>query len=232
MSQPCATRAAGAHPSIILAAKLAQEAGADGITAHLREDRRHIKDADLPALQQATTLPLNMEMAATPEMLNIALKLKPHACCLVPEKRAELTTEGGLNVASKANYLTEYIAKIKEANKKTGIRVSLFIDPDQEQIEAAAKCRADIVELHTGTFCQTLNQAELAQTEFARLQKGAALAAELGLELHAGHGLNYASLELVATLPRLKEVNIGHFIIGEAVFAGLTEVIAKMKVLL
>ncbi len=213
----------GSHPDLIAAAQLAEQAGADGITAHLREDRRHIKDEDLLQLKQATGLPLNMEMAATDEMLEIALTLKPNACCLVPEKRAELTTEGGLNAAAQANRLKGFTDKLKSA----GIRTSFFIDPDGAQIEAAARCGADIIELHTGGFSESLEPSE-----FQKLEEAAALAHRLGLELHAGHGLNYASLELVATLPRLKEVNVGHFIIGEAVFAGLTEVIAKMKVLL
>lgn len=213
----------GTHPDLVAAAKLAEAAGADGITAHLREDRRHILDADLLQLKQATPLPLNMEMAAVEEMQQIALKLKPNACCLVPEKREELTTEGGLNLIGQENHLTNFIAPLKAA----GIRVSLFIDPEERQVQAALTCGANCVELHTGSFCENPSPDELE-----RLTRAAALAHGLGLEVHAGHGLNYATLQEVAALPHLAEVNIGHFIIGEAVMEGLAVVVKKFKGLL
>lgn len=213
----------GHHPDPVAFAALAARAGADGITAHLREDRRHIQDRDLYALKTATDLPLNMEMAATPEMLKIALDLKPHACCLVPEKRAELTTEGGLNVAAQAEHLKIFVAKLKAAD----IRVSLFIDAHAAQLLAAAQIGADIVELHTGIFADNPSPEK-----FVQLQTAAEQAQTLKLELHAGHGLNYDSLKAVARLPALKEVNVGHFIIGEALGDGLPCVIRKMKALL
>lgn len=215
---------AGQHPDLVKAAKLAQAAGADGITAHLREDRRHIRDDDLLALKNAVNLPLNMEMAANAEMLKLACGLKPHACCLVPEKREELTTEGGLNVASFETTFQNLVAQLKAA----GILVSLFIDPVPKQIEAAVACGADIIELHTGTYCLSENNKE----EFAKLVSAANMANQLGLEVHAGHGINYDSLAKIAQLPHLAEVNIGHFIIGEAVTDGLAKVIKKIKALL
>ena len=213
----------GDHPDVTQAARIAADAGADGIPAHLREDRRHIRDQDLTALKHATALPLNMEMAPIAEMTHIARAIQPHACCLVPEKREELTTEGGLNAAREADRLKPLIAKLKSDR----IRVSLFIDPDLVQVEAAAHIGADIVELHTGVYSQTDSADELA-----RLANAARKAAELGLEVHAGHGIDAQNLARIAELPHLAEVNIGHFIIGEAVFYGLAQVIRNMKAML
>jgi pyridoxine 5-phosphate synthase len=202
----------GLHPDPLRAALLAIEAGADGITAHLREDRRHISDADIATLKARVTRPLNLEMAVTEEMLAIALKHRPHACCLVPEHRAELTTEGGLSVAGQHNRLTPFVADLREA----GIRVSLFIDPAPEQIEAAAKTGADIVELHTGCYCDAAPR----------------LASSLGLEVHAGHGLTFDTVGPVAEIPEIVELNIGHFLVGEAIFSGLHSAVVRMKSLM
>lgn len=213
----------GNHPDIVQAAKLTQAAGADGITAHLREDRRHIMDDDLLALKNSVSLPLNMEMAPTVEMLKIASKLKPHACCLVPEKREELTTEGGLNVHQFKGELKGFVEQLKAS----GILVSFFIDPVLEQVEAAAVCGADIVELHTGTYCLSKNDED-----FSKLLLAADMAKSAGLEVHAGHGINYDSMAKIAKLPHLAEVNIGHFIVGEALTDGLLNAIKKMKALL
>ncbi len=212
----------GAHPCPIRAAKAAQNAGADGITAHLREDRRHIKDADLERLKREIPLPLNMEMAATEEMLGIALRIKPHAACIVPERREELTTEGGLNVAAQEKTLRPLIARLKGAN----IRVSLFIDPEGSQVEAAARLGANIVELHTGSYAHKWPKAE---AELARLQAAAAQADKLGLEVHAGHGLNFENVGKIAVIPQIKELNIGHFLIGEALYTGLDATVREMK---
>jgi len=209
----------GLHPDPVRAALLAIKAGADGITAHLREDRRHIRDADLAAIKAQISRPLNMEMAATEEMLRIALETRPNACCLVPEKRTEVTTEGGLDVAGQDNHLRPIVRALREA----GIRVSLFVDPDPRQLEASAAVGADIVELHTGAY------AEGHEGELARLVAGARHAAGLGLEVHAGHGLTYDNVGAVAAIPELVELNIGHFIIGEAIFVGLPQVLAEFR---
>lgn len=209
----------GTYPDPVAAALLAIQAGADGITAHLREDRRHIRDKDLERLRAEIAAPLNMEMAATDEMVGIALGLRPHACCLVPERRAELTTEGGLNVAGQLETLTPKVQKLAQA----GIRVSLFIDPSPAQIEAAAKIGAQVVELHTGAY------AEGKAGELERLRAAATQAAALGLEVHAGHGLTFENVGPIAGLPELRELNIGHFLIGQAIFDGLAAVVQNMK---
>lgn len=210
----------GSHPDPVDAAILAQKSGADGITIHLREDRRHIRDEDLIRLKKEIKLPINLEMAATKEMLAIALKTRPNAVCIVPEKRQEVTTEGGLDVVKNEKILCEMIAKISA--KK--IRVSLFVDPSESQIRAAKKIGADIIELHTGKFCH-----KPSKTEFQKIKNCAELAQELGLECHAGHGLNYETAKIISKIPQIVELNIGHFLIGEAVFDGLEKVIKKMK---
>ena len=212
----------GLHPDPLLAAQAAIAAGADGITIHLREDRRHIRDADLAAVRRAITAPLNFEMAATTEMIRIALETRPNACCLVPEKRTEVTTEGGLDVAGQHNSLRPMIASIREA----GIRVSVFVDADPLQLRAAADIGADIVELHTGAY------AHGGPGELDRLIAGSTLAHTLGLEVHAGHGLTYDNVSPVAAIPELVELNIGHFIIGQAVFEGLDAVIRRFRTLM
>lgn len=217
----------GLHPDPLRAAQVAAEAGADGITAHLREDRRHITDADLDALIGSISLPLNLEMAATDEMLGIALKHRPHAACIVPERRAERTTEGGLDAAGQHNTLAPIIGRLKDA----GIRVSLFIAPEARQLDAAAKLGAPVVELHTGPYSHAVTDAEVA-TELARLTRAAEHGAALGLEMHAGHGLTFDNVTPVAALPQLAELNIGHFLIGEAVFTGLGPAIARMRALM
>ena len=217
----------GRHPDPVRAAKLAIAAGCDGITAHLREDRRHIRDDDIARLKAEIDKPLNFEMAATDEMLGIALKTGPHAVCLVPEKRTERTTEGGLDAAGQHNQLAPFVARLNDA----GIRVSLFITGDARQIEAAAKLRSPVVEIHVGGWCDALSEGkrEAADTEWQRIRAGAKLAHELGLEVHAGHGLDYASAETIASLPQIVELNIGHFLIGESVFEGLAEAIKFMR---
>jgi pyridoxine 5-phosphate synthase len=213
----------GSHPDPVAAAILAQKSGADGITIHLREDRRHIRDEDLVRLKKEIKLPINLEMAATNEMLAIALKTKPNAVCIVPEKRQEVTTEGGLNVVKNEKILGEMIKKI-HAKK---IRVSLFVDANEKQISAAKKVGADIVELHTGEFCHQKGAAKKA--EFLKIKKCAKLCEELDLECHAGHGLNYETAAEISKISQIIELNIGHFIIGEAIFEGLPQVIKKMK---
>jgi pyridoxine 5-phosphate synthase len=213
----------GAHPDPVEAAILAEKSGADGITIHLREDRRHIRDEDLKRLKKEINLPINLEMAATKEMLKIALKTKPHAVCIVPEKRQEITTEGGLDIIKNEKILREIIKKIRA--KK--IRVSLFIDANIDQIKCAKSLGTDIIELHTGEFCNKKNQAQ--KNEFLKIQKCAQFATKLGLECHAGHGLNYQTAKIIAKIPQIIELNIGHFIIGEAIFEGLAQVIKKMK---
>ncbi|MEE8657732.1 Pyridoxine 5'-phosphate synthase [Acetobacteraceae bacterium EV16G] len=210
----------GTHPDPVRAALEAVRHGADGITAHLREDRRHIRDEDMRRLKAALTVPLNFEMAATDEMVAIASALRPHACCLVPERRQEVTTEGGLDVAGQKDALAPKIRRLQTA----GIRVSLFIDPDAAQIHAAAALHAPVIELHTGAYAEDPSEGALT-----RLQDAADLAGALGIELHAGHGLTTANVGAIARLPGLKELNIGHFIIGEAVFVGLGQVIADMR---
>ncbi len=217
----------GAVPDPLRAALLAIEAGADGITAHLREDRRHIHDEDMARLKSGISKPLNFEMAATEQMLDIALKTKPHAVCLVPERRTERTTEGGLDVLGGQDHLKPFVSELARA----GIRVALFIEPATEVIDAAAAVGAPVIELHTGAWCHALElgEKEKACQEFARLAAGAAHAERLGLECHAGHGLDFATAREIAKLPQLTELNIGHFLIGEAVFIGLGAAIAKMR---
>jgi len=214
-------------PDPLRAALLAETAGADGITAHLREDRRHIRDADIEALMAALTVPLNFECAATAEMQAIALRLRPHAVCLVPEKREERTTEGGLDVAGDQNRLADYITPLREA----GCRVSMFISHDPRQIEASARIGAAVVELHTGLYSELLanGQTERAEAELALLRTGAEFSASLGLEVHAGHGLTYDNVEPIAAIPELAELNIGHFVVGEAIFRGLGPAIEEMR---
>jgi pyridoxine 5-phosphate synthase len=216
-----------AYPDPVRAALLAQEAGADGITAHLREDRRHISDADIERLMGALTLPLNFEMAATPEMQAIALRHRPHAVCLVPEKREERTTEGGLEVAREENRLAHFIAPLAEA----GCRVSIFIAADRPQIESAARIGAAVVELHTGAYCEAAIAGDEAARErqLRRLAEAAGHGAALGLEVHAGHGLTYDTVKPVAALAELAELNIGHFLIGEAIFVGLEQSVRTMR---
>lgn len=217
----------GAYPDPVRAALMAQDAGADGITAHLREDRRHIRDADIAALMGAIDIPLNFEMAATDEMQAIALRTRPYAVCLVPEKRQERTTEGGLDVAGDQARLRDYIAPLRDA----GARVSLFIGHEPAQIEAAAAIGAAVVELHTGHYCDLHAAGDFAgrDAELAALQNGAALAADLGLEVHAGHGLSFETVAPIAAIPSVMELNIGHFLISEAVFMGLGPAIAQMR---
>ena len=217
----------GAVPDPVRAALLAIEAGADGITAHLREDRRHIHDDDMARLKRDITNPLNFEMAATEQMLDIALRTKPHACCLVPEKRTERTTEGGLNVTGGHDHLKPFVAELMRA----GIRVSLFIEPSEESLRAAVSLGAPVVELHTGAWCDAVTQgeSERANQEFERLRAAAALTAALGLECHAGHGLDYATARTIAALPQIVELNIGHFLIGEAVFVGLAHTVKAIR---
>ena len=217
----------GVHPDPVAAARLAIAAGADGITAHLREDRRHIRDDDMARLKAEIDKPLNFEMAATDEMLTIALKTAPHAVCLVPEKRSERTTEGGLDALGQHNHLAPFIARLNDA----GVRVSLFIAAQPAQIEAAVKLRAPVIEIHVGAWCEALAQDhnDVAQREWEMIVAGAAQAAALGLEVHAGHGLNYETAEIIAALPQIAELNIGHFLIGEAVFDGLAATVNRMQ---
>ncbi|MEL6684195.1 MAG: pyridoxine 5'-phosphate synthase [Pseudomonadota bacterium] len=217
----------GAVPDPVRAAILAEEAGADGITAHLREDRRHISDADIEGLMDALKGPLNFEMAATQEMQAIALRHKPHAVCIVPEKREERTTEGGLEVAREENALAHYIAPLRDA----GCRVSIFIAADQRQIEAAHRIGAEVIELHTGAYCDAHAEGhfDVRDEELRKLTDMAAFADDLGLEVHAGHGLTYDCVGPVAALPQVQELNIGHFIIGEAIFRGLGPAIGEMR---
>ena len=215
-------RGAG-YPDPVKAALVAAEAGADGITAHLREDRRHITDDDIARLSAELTVPLNLEMAATQEMLAIALKHRPHAACIVPEKREERTTEGGLDAAGQRQWLSPMVAKLGEA----GIRVSLFIEPDPRQIEAALHLGVPVVELHTGRYAEL--DGEARTEELRRLSDAAALAAKNGIEVHAGHGLTYDNVAPIAAIPQVRELNIGHFLIADAVFVGLPEVVRRMR---
>lgn len=217
----------GAAPDPVRAALLAIEAGADGITAHLREDRRHIHDEDMTRLRAAIEKPLNFEMAATEQMLDIALRIKPHACCLVPERRTERTTEGGLDVIGGHNHLKPFVAELVRA----GIRVSMFIEPSAEALEASASLGAPVVELHTGAWCDALahRDSEKAAQEFSRLKKAAAATRGLRLECHAGHGLDFDSARMIAALPEIVELNIGHFLVGEAIFVGLAESVRTMR---
>ncbi|MDP6345756.1 MAG: pyridoxine 5'-phosphate synthase [Alphaproteobacteria bacterium] len=216
----------GEHPDPIRAARMAAEAGADGITAHLREDRRHISDDDISRLSEQIRLPLNLEMAATEEMLAIALRHRPHAACIVPEKREELTTEGGLDAHGGENHLRRYVDELVQA----GIRVSLFIDADPRQLQAARRLGAPVVELHTGRYAEADGASR--EAELLRLQEGAAVAEALGLECHAGHGLSYDNVGPVAAIPTVVELNIGHFLVGEAIFGGLDSSIKRMRALM
>ena len=217
----------GRHPDPVKAALIAVEAGADGITAHLREDRRHIRDEDIAQLTAQLTKPLNFEMAATREMVDIALKARPHAACIVPERRQEVTTEGGLDVVGQRNHLVPVIAELKQAD----IRVSLFIAADARQIETAAEVGAPVIEIHTGAWCEAVidGHTAMAAVEFQRIKDGAARAKGLGLEVHAGHGLDLNTAETIAAFPEIVELNIGHFLIGEAIFQSLPETIRAMR---
>ena len=217
----------GRHPDPLKAAEIAIAAGADGITAHLREDRRHIVDDDIARLKERITKPLNMEMAATAEMVAIARKIRPHAACIVPERRQERTTEGGLDAAGHRDSLRGVVSQLAEA----GIRVSLFIAAEPEQIEAATAVGAPVIEIHTGAWCDALaaGNAAVAEAEFARIVRGADLARRAGIEVHAGHGLDFVTAERIAALPEIAELNIGHFLIGEAIFDGLAAVVRKMR---
>ena len=212
----------GAHPDPVRAAVAAEAAGADGITAHLREDRRHIRDADMYAIRQAVTVPLNFEMAATDEMVGIALDVKPNAACIVPERREEVTTEGGLAVAGRESELEPYFTRIRDA----GIRLSLFIEASEAEIRAAAALGADIIELHTGRYC---HDESGRAAELARIRKAAELADSLGVECHGGHGLDFDTVAAIAAIPQMYELNIGHFLMGEAMFSGMDKAIAEMR---
>ena len=212
----------GAHPDPVRAAVAAEAAGADGITAHLREDRRHIRDADMYAIRQAVTVPLNFEMAATDEMVGIALDVKPNAACIVPERREEVTTEGGLAVAGRESELEPYFTRIRDA----GIRLSLFIEASEAEIRAAAALGADIIELHTGCYC---HDESGRAAELARIRKAAELADSLGVECHGGHGLDFDTVGAIAAIPQMHELNIGHFLMGEAMFSGMDKAIAEMR---
>ena len=216
----------GEHPDPVRAGALAAEAGADGITAHLREDRRHIRDYDIARLMGEVDLPLNLEMAATDEMLAIALKHRPHAACIVPEKREERTTEGGLDAYGQHNNLTPFVARLLDA----GVRVSLFIEPSPEQVEAAIRLGAPVVEFHTGRYAHRVGEPQVE--ELRRIADMAALAAKNGIEPHAGHGLTFKNVAPVAAIPQIAELNIGHFLIGEAIFGGLRASVREMKALM
>jgi len=217
----------GVHPDPVRAAKLALEAGADNITAHLREDRRHIRDDDIARLVAELDCPLNLEMAATPEMKAIALKTKPYAACLVPERREERTTEGGLDVVAQHNVLAPVVAELVDS----GIHVSLFIAAERRLIEAASRLRAPAIEIHVGSWCDALAEGRMddAEAELRCIREGANLARGLGLEVHAGHGLNYETAEIISALPEIVELNIGHFLVGEAVFVGLGKSVRRMR---
>lgn len=216
----------GEHPDPVRAAEIVAAVGGDGITAHLREDRRHIRDADIERIMAATSLPLNLEMAATDEMLEIALRHKPHAACIVPERREERTTEGGLDAAGQHNHLTPLVAKLSDA----GIRVSLFIEPDPRQIEAAIRLKAPVVEFHTGKYAHA--EGDEREAELRRITDAVALAAKNGIEPHAGHGLTFDNVQPIAAIPQIAELNIGHYLIGEAIFIGLEESVRKMRTLM
>ena len=216
----------GPHPDPVRAAKLVVKAGADGITAHLREDRRHISDRDITRLSEQVHVPLNLEMAPTDEMLEIALRHEPHGACIVPEKREERTTEGGLDVVAGRHHLAPYVSTLGQA----GIRVSLFVEPDPAQLDAARELGAAVVELHTGTYCAADGLARAA--ELKRIARAAALADRIGLECHAGHGLTFDTVGPVASIPTIVELNIGHFLIGEAIFGGLESSIKRMRALM
>jgi pyridoxine 5-phosphate synthase len=217
----------GKYPDPVKAAEIAIAAGADGITAHLREDRRHIRDADIAELKQRIGKPLNLEMAATPEMVEIAIKTRPHAACLVPERRQERTTEGGLDATGQYDALAPVVAKLSDA----GIRVSLFIAPDAKQIETAARLGAPVIEIHTGSWCEAVVEGQVANasSEFERIRSAATLARARGLEVHAGHGLDTMTAETIAALPEVVELNIGHSVIADAVFHGLETAIRNLR---
>jgi pyridoxine 5-phosphate synthase len=216
----------GMHPDPMRAAHIVEAAGGDGITVHLREDRRHIRDADLDTIMREIRLPINLEMAATDEMLEIALRHKPHAACIVPERRQERTTEGGLDAAGQHNHLAPIVTRLTDA----GIRVSLFIEPDARQIEAAIRLKAPIVEFHTGKYAHA--EGEEREIELRRIADAAALAAKNGIEPHAGHGLTFENVQPIAAIPQFAELNIGHYLIGEAIFIGLEESVRKMRTLM
>lgn len=216
----------GEHPDPVRAAEIVASVGGDGITAHLREDRRHIRDADIERIMAATKLPLNLEMAATDEMLEIALCHRPHAACIVPERREERTTEGGLDAAGQHNHLAPMVTLLSEAN----IRVSLFIEPDPRQIEAAIRLKAPVVEFHTGKYAHS--EGEEREAELRRIADAVALAAKNGIEPHAGHGLTFENVQPIAAIPQIAELNIGHYLIGEAIFIGLEESVRKMRTLM
>ena len=221
----------GDHPDPVRAAEIVAAVGGDGITAHLREDRRHIRDEDISRIMAATALPLNFEMAATEEMIEIALRHRPHAACIVPERREERTTEGGLDAAGQHNRLAPIVARLSDA----GIRVSLFIAPEPRQIEAAIRLKAPVVELHTGEYahaCQEPGGGEQRAVELKRIADMAALAARNGIEPHAGHGLTYDNVQPIAAIPQLAELNIGHYLIGEAIFTGLDSAVRRMRELM
>ena len=216
----------GEHPDPVRAAEIVAAVGGDGITAHLREDRRHIRDADIERIMAATTLPLNLEMAATDEMVEIALRHKPHAACIVPERREERTTEGGLDAAGQHNHLAPIVTMLREAN----IRVSLFIEPDSRQIEAAIRLGAPVVEFHTGKYAHS--EGADREVELRRIAEAAALAVKNGIEPHAGHGLTFENVQPIAAIPQIAELNIGHYLIGEAIFIGLEESVRRMRTLM
>lgn len=216
----------GEHPDPMRAAHMVEAAGGDGITVHLREDRRHIRDADLDAIMRDIRLPINLEMAATHEMLEIALRHKPHAACIVPERREERTTEGGLDAAGQHNHLAPIVTRLADA----GIRVSLFIEPDARQIEAAIRLKAPVVEFHTGKYAHSEGAEQ--EAELRRLADAAALAAKNGIEPHAGHGLTFENVQPIAAIPQIAELNIGHYLIGEAIFIGLEQSVRKMRSLM
>jgi pyridoxine 5-phosphate synthase len=220
----------GGHPDPLRAIRVVEAAGGDGITVHLREDRRHIRDSDLDAIMAEAQLPVNLEMAATEEMLSIALRHKPHAACIVPERREERTTEGGLDAAGQHNHLAPIVGQLLDA----GIRVSLFIEPDARQIEASMRLRATIIEFHTGRYAHLLHDQDAAgvEAELKRLADAAALATKNGIEPHAGHGLTFENVQPIAAIPQIAELNIGHYLVGEAIFIGLEESVRKMRALM
>ena len=217
----------GDHPDPVRAAQLVATAGADGITAHLREDRRHIRDDDMRRLKEEVDLPLNFEMAATAEMHKLVTEVAPHACCIVPENRNERTTEGGLDVSGQHNFIAPFVRELNDA----GVRVSLFVDPEERQIEAAKSAGAPVIEIHTGAYYEAAiaTEPKRIEAEFEKIRKAAAFADELGLEVHAGHGLTFHNVQPVAALPQIQELNIGHFLVGESVFMGLAEAVKEMK---
>lgn len=217
----------GPHPDPVRAAHLVEAAGADGITAHLREDRRHIKDDDMRRLKDEIGLPLNFEMAATAEMLQLCTQVLPHACCIVPENRNERTTEGGLDVAGQHNFITPFVSELIDAK----IRVSLFVDPEEAQIQAAHSTGAHVIEIHTGAYYEATaaTNPKLITEEHEKIRKAAAFADSLGLEVHAGHGLTFLNVQPIAAIPQIVELNIGHFLVGEAVFMGLDSAVKEMK---